>query len=123
MQHVSLVPAGLLAEPRARRDDLIAELLAEANIEAAYLAAERAALITESEHGDPATPRCRTLCRPHGPRCHGRADGGGTVFLLPGSVLVVRGERAQGLAVRAVPSARAFGPRPMAGDANMKGGP
>ena len=61
VQHVSLVPAGLLAEPRARRDDLIAELLAEANIEAAYLAAERAALITESEHGDPAAPVSHTL--------------------------------------------------------------
>jgi hypothetical protein len=40
-----------MAEPRARRDDLAAELLAETDDEAAYQSEERAAVIAE---GDPA---------------------------------------------------------------------
>ena len=54
VQHASRVPPELLAETRARRDDLTAELLAEADDEAAFIAAERAAIIAEGEHGNPA---------------------------------------------------------------------
>ena len=54
VQHASRVPPALLAEARARRDDLAAELLAEADDEAAFIAAERAAIIAEGEHGNPA---------------------------------------------------------------------
>lgn len=51
VQHASRVPPALMAEARARRDDLAAELLAEADDEYAYLGEERAALVAE---GDPA---------------------------------------------------------------------
>ena len=51
VQHASRVPPALMAEARARRDDLAAELLAEADDEAAYLGEERAAVVAE---GDPA---------------------------------------------------------------------
>ena len=54
VQHASRVPAELLAEARARRHDLATELLAEAEIEAAFTAAERAAIVAEGEHGNPA---------------------------------------------------------------------
>ena len=54
VQHASRVPPELLAEARARRDDLTAELLAEADDDAAFIAAERAALAAEGEHGNPA---------------------------------------------------------------------
>ncbi|MBS3022815.1 hypothetical protein [Acidiphilium multivorum] len=51
VQHASRVPPALMAEARARRDDLAAELLAEADDETAYQGEERAAVIAE---GDPA---------------------------------------------------------------------
>lgn len=51
VQHASRVPPALMAEARARRDDLAAELLAEADDEAAYQGEEHAAIVTE---GDPA---------------------------------------------------------------------
>ena len=51
VQHASRVPPALMAEARARRDDLAAELLAETDDEAAYQSEERAAVIAE---GDPA---------------------------------------------------------------------
>jgi hypothetical protein len=54
VQHASRVPPALMAEARARRDDLSAELMAEADDDAAFIAAERAAIVAESEHGDPA---------------------------------------------------------------------
>lgn len=53
VQHASRVPPALLAEARARRDDLAAELLVEADAEAAFTAAERAAIMAEAA-GDPA---------------------------------------------------------------------
>ena len=54
VQHASRVPPALMAEARARRDDLAAELLAEADDESAYRGEERAAIVAEGEHGDPA---------------------------------------------------------------------
>ena len=51
VQHASRVPPALMAEARARRDDLAAELLAEADDEAAYQGEEQAAITAE---GDPA---------------------------------------------------------------------
>ncbi len=49
VQHASRVPPALMAEARARRDDLAAELLAEADDESAYLGEERAALVAEAD--------------------------------------------------------------------------
>ena len=54
VQHASRVPPALLAEARARRDDLAAALLAEADDESAYLSEERAAIAAEGEHKNPA---------------------------------------------------------------------
>ncbi|WP_174502894.1 hypothetical protein [Acidiphilium sp. C61] len=53
VQHASRVPSALMAEARARRDALAAELLAEADNEAAYQGEERAAVIAEGS-GDTA---------------------------------------------------------------------
>lgn len=53
IRHASLVPSPLMAEARARRHDLLAELLAEADIDAAAKAEERAAIMAEGS-GDPA---------------------------------------------------------------------
>jgi len=54
VQHASRVAPALLTEARARRDDLTAELLAEADDEAAYQGEERAGIVAEGEHGNPA---------------------------------------------------------------------
>lgn len=53
VQRPGALPPALLAEVKARREDLLAELQAEADIDAAADAEERAAVIAEGEHGDP----------------------------------------------------------------------
>lgn len=47
------LPQALLAEVKVRHEDLLTELQAEADIDAAAIAEERAAIIAEGEHGAP----------------------------------------------------------------------
>lgn len=56
LQNVSKLGSALLAELKLRRDDLVAELVSEADDDAAFIAAERAAIEAEGEYGNPAAP-------------------------------------------------------------------
>lgn len=53
VQRPGALPPALLSEVKMRREDLLAELLAEADIDAAAEGEEAAAIVAEGEHGDP----------------------------------------------------------------------